>query len=69
MRSPLLAAGARANSPLEAHGSARMTFSGSTRREYWKFFTRAVLFHRRAFPEAMTLAIIGYHFRRVASAL
>jgi radical SAM superfamily enzyme YgiQ (UPF0313 family) len=39
------------------------------RREYWKFFTRALLFHRRAFPEAMTLAIIGYHFRRVASAL
>jgi radical SAM superfamily enzyme YgiQ (UPF0313 family) len=39
------------------------------RREYWKFFTKALLFHRRAFPEAMTLAIIGYHFRRVASAL
>ena len=39
------------------------------RREYWKFFTKALLFHRRAFPEAMTLAIIGYHFRRVAWAL
>jgi radical SAM superfamily enzyme YgiQ (UPF0313 family) len=39
------------------------------RREYWKFFTKALLFHRRAFQEAMTLAIIGYHFRRVASAL
>ena len=39
------------------------------RREYWKFLMRALLFHRRAFPEAMTLAIIGYHFRRVASAL
>ncbi len=39
------------------------------RREYWKFFTKALLFHRRAFPEAMTLAIMGYHFRRVASGL
>ncbi len=39
------------------------------RREYWKFFVRTLLLHRRAFPEAMTLAIIGYHFRRVASAL
>jgi radical SAM superfamily enzyme YgiQ (UPF0313 family) len=39
------------------------------RREYWKFFAKTLLFHRRAFPEAMTLAIIGYHFRRVASAL
>jgi radical SAM superfamily enzyme YgiQ (UPF0313 family) len=39
------------------------------RRQYWKFLTKALLFHRRAFPEAMTLAIIGYHFRRVASAL
>ncbi len=39
------------------------------RRQYWKFLTKALLFHRRAFPEAMTLAITGYHFRRVASAL
>jgi len=39
------------------------------RREYWKFFAKALLWHRRAFPEAMTLAIVGHHFRRVASAL
>jgi hypothetical protein len=39
------------------------------RREYWKFLSRAVLFHWRAFPEAMTLAIIGHHFRRVAATL
>jgi radical SAM superfamily enzyme YgiQ (UPF0313 family) len=39
------------------------------RRQYWKFLTKALLSHRRAFPEAMTLAIIGYHFRRVALAL
>lgn len=39
------------------------------RREYWKFVTKTLLFHRRAFGEAMTLAITGYHFRKVASAL
>lgn len=39
------------------------------RREYWKFVTRALLFHRRAFAEAMSLAIMGHHFRRVAAGL
>ena len=39
------------------------------RREYWKFLWKTLRAHRRAFPEAMTLAIIGYHFRRIASAL
>jgi len=39
------------------------------RREYWKFVTRVILEHRRKFSEAMTLAIMGYHFRRVAAAL
>ncbi len=39
------------------------------RREYWKFLSRTVLFHRHAFAEAITLAIIGHHFRRVASTL
>jgi len=37
--------------------------------EYWKFFTRALVFHARAFPEAMQLAIVGYHFRRIAMSL
>jgi hypothetical protein len=39
------------------------------RREYWKFFTRVLLFHWRAFPEAMNLVILGYHYRRIAAAL
>ena len=39
------------------------------RREYWKFLTKTILHHRRAFPEAMTMAIVGYHFRRIAAAL
>ena len=39
------------------------------RREYWKFFTKSLLFHPRKFGEAMNLAIIGYHFRKVAANL
>ncbi|MFO0840593.1 MAG: B12-binding domain-containing radical SAM protein [Phycisphaerae bacterium] len=39
------------------------------RRQYWALLVRALLFHRRAFAEAMSLAIMGYHFRRVAMAL
>ena len=39
------------------------------RREYWKFFTKVLLLHPRAFAEAMNLAIVGYHFRKVAASL
>ncbi|MFN0136391.1 MAG: B12-binding domain-containing radical SAM protein [Phycisphaerae bacterium] len=39
------------------------------RREYWKFLARTLLLHRAAFAEAMSLAIMGHHFRRVASAM
>lgn len=46
-----------------------MGFWTRGRREYWKFFTRTLLFHTRAFPEAMRLAIIGYHFRKIAATL
>ncbi|MBI5761933.1 MAG: B12-binding domain-containing radical SAM protein [Planctomycetes bacterium] len=37
--------------------------------EYWKFMTRALATHPRAFSEAMTLAITGYHFRQVAGTI
>lgn len=39
------------------------------RREYWKFLMRAMVHHRRAFAEAVALAIAGYHFRMVAQAV
>ena len=39
------------------------------KREYWKFITRVLIYHRRAFPEAITMAIMGHHFRRVAAGL
>jgi radical SAM superfamily enzyme YgiQ (UPF0313 family) len=39
------------------------------RREYWKFLTRVLMSHRRKFSEAMTLAIMGHHFRKVAAAI
>lgn len=46
-----------------------MGIAASGRREYWKFLTRTLLLHRRAFAEAMSLAIMGYHFRRIAHSL
>jgi radical SAM superfamily enzyme YgiQ (UPF0313 family) len=39
------------------------------RREYWKFFARSLLRHPGSFGEAMTLAIWGHHFRKVAASL
>ncbi|UCD75666.1 MAG: DUF4070 domain-containing protein, partial [Phycisphaerales bacterium] len=39
------------------------------RRAYWSFLIRSLLFRRRKFAEAMNLAILGYHFRKVAEGL
>jgi radical SAM superfamily enzyme YgiQ (UPF0313 family) len=39
------------------------------RRAYWSFLMRSLLLHRRKFSEAMSLAILGHHFRRVAESL
>jgi radical SAM superfamily enzyme YgiQ (UPF0313 family) len=36
---------------------------------YWRLFVTALLRRPRQFPKAMELAIMGYHFRRVASDL
>ncbi|MDY6911618.1 MAG: DUF4070 domain-containing protein, partial [Chloroflexota bacterium] len=37
----------------------------NTKRYYWKLMTRAFFKHRGAFPEAMTLAVYGHHFRKI----
>jgi radical SAM superfamily enzyme YgiQ (UPF0313 family) len=39
------------------------------RREYWKYLTKVLLLHPRSFAEAMHLAIIGHHFRKIAASL
>jgi radical SAM superfamily enzyme YgiQ (UPF0313 family) len=39
------------------------------RRAYWRFFLGTLLRHPAQFRQAMELAIMGYHFRRVASHL
>jgi radical SAM superfamily enzyme YgiQ (UPF0313 family) len=39
------------------------------RRAYWSFLLRALLFHRRKFTEAMSLALLGHHFRKIAAVL
>ena len=36
---------------------------------YWRFFWSTLLKRPRQFPRAMELAILGYHFRRVAARL
>jgi radical SAM superfamily enzyme YgiQ (UPF0313 family) len=37
----------------------------SERREFWRFVVRAVSEHREKFTEAMRLAAMGYHFRKL----
>ncbi|MBM4093460.1 MAG: DUF4070 domain-containing protein, partial [Planctomycetes bacterium] len=39
------------------------------RRAFWRFLTTVLVFHPRQVTAAMTLAIYGYHFRRVAAGL
>lgn len=46
-----------------------MGMAAPGRREYWKFLARALTHHRRAFAEAISLAIMGYHFRKIAATL
>lgn len=37
------------------------------RRAYWMYLVKSWLFHRDKFSDAMRLAILGFHFRRVAA--
>ncbi|MCD6340186.1 MAG: DUF4070 domain-containing protein [Verrucomicrobia bacterium] len=39
------------------------------RRQFWRFFLHSAFKHPREFSQAMQLAIVGYHFRRVAETL
>jgi hypothetical protein len=39
------------------------------RRAYWRFLGQSLALHPRKFTEAMSLAIVGHHFRRVAESL
>jgi hypothetical protein len=38
------------------------------RREFWRFFVEAAAHHRHKFIEAMRLAALGYHFRKLNEA-
>ncbi len=44
-------------------------FRDAGRWRYWRFLTRSAVSHREAFGEAMMLAIMGYHYRRVAAGM
>jgi radical SAM superfamily enzyme YgiQ (UPF0313 family) len=39
------------------------------RRAFWKYLAQTIVYHRRAFAEAVDLAIRGHHFRKVADQL
>lgn len=38
------------------------------RKEFWRFFVRALAEHREKFAQSMRLAAMGYHFRKLAEA-
>ena len=38
------------------------------RKEFWRFFVKAVIKHRRQFAESLRLAAVGYHFRKLSDA-
>lgn len=44
---------------------AKQGIRGKHRLEYWKFLVKAYFRNAQAFPEAVTLAIQGYHFQKV----
>lgn len=39
------------------------------RMEFWRYLKRATISHRRQFSQAITLAAVGYHFRKLTEAL
>jgi hypothetical protein len=39
------------------------------RGEFWRFFRRAITRHREKFADAMRLAAVGYHFRKLTEGL
>jgi hypothetical protein len=39
------------------------------RAEFWRYLRRAATSHRRHFAHAVTLAAMGYHFRRLTEPL
>jgi radical SAM superfamily enzyme YgiQ (UPF0313 family) len=36
------------------------------RREFWRFFTHALIKHRSRVPDSLRLAAVGYHFRKLS---
>jgi radical SAM superfamily enzyme YgiQ (UPF0313 family) len=46
--------------------AVRLGILDRERREFWRFFRRAVAEHREAFAVSMRLAAMGYHFRKLA---
>jgi hypothetical protein len=37
------------------------------RREFWRYLIRAITINRQNFAQAVTLAAMGYHFRKITA--
>lgn len=46
-------------------GNARRIYQAAERREFWRFMREVILSHRERFADAVMLAAMGYHFRKI----
>ncbi|MGH7963786.1 MAG: DUF4070 domain-containing protein, partial [Candidatus Binatia bacterium] len=51
-----------------AHIAFKLGVLDRERRAFWHFIGRAAADHRQQFTEALRLAAMGYHFRKLAEA-
>ena len=45
--------------------STRAAIRGGERKEFWRFFTHALVKHHDKLAETLRLAAMGYHFRKL----
>lgn len=48
--------------------SFRLGLIDRERKEFWRFFMRALIKHRKQFADSLRLAAVGYHFRKLSDA-
>jgi hypothetical protein len=46
----------------------RLGVLDSERKEFWRFFSHAVIKHRDKLADSLRLAAVGYHFRKLSEA-
>jgi hypothetical protein len=48
-----------------AHVMLKLGILDGERKEFWRFFTQALIKHRDKLAETLRLAAMGYHFRKL----